>query len=94
MRLVLNKLKNINKRVASFKTIISLNLGSKNLIFTGELKGSISYSIRGDNGFGYDPIFVPQGYNLTLGELSLKKKNKISHRNLAIKKLINYLNNL
>ena len=94
MRKVLNKLKNINNRMANFKTIISLNLGLKNLIFTGELQGSISNSIRGDNGFGYDPIFIPKGYNLTLGELSFKKKNKISHRNLAIKKLINYLNNL
>tara|TARA_B100000945_G_C20360228_1_gene586765 strand:+ start:401 stop:979 length:579 start_codon:yes stop_codon:yes gene_type:complete len=94
MRKVLNKLKNINNRMANFKTIISLNLGLKNLIFTGELQGSISNSIRGDNGFGYDPIFIPKGYNLTLGELSFKKKNTISHRNLAIKKLINYLNNL
>ena len=91
---VLEKLKNINNRLASFKTIISLNLGSKKFIFSGELLGSISNSIRGNNGFGYDPIFIPKGYNHTLGELPLSIKNKISHRALAIKKLINFLNNL
>ena len=89
---VLEKLKNINNRLAYFKTIISLNLGSKNLIFSGELMGTISNSIKGNNGFGYDPIFIPKGYNRTLGELSLSIKNKISHRALAIKKLINFLN--
>lgn len=89
---VLEKLKNINNRIACFKTIISLNLDSKNFIFSGELLGSISNSIRGNNGFGYDPIFIPKGYNQTLGELSLSIKNKISHRALAIKKLINFLN--
>ena len=89
---VLEKLKNINNRTACFKTIISLNLGSKKLIFCGELMGSISNSIKGKNGFGYDPIFIPKGYNLTLGELSPSIKNKISHRALAIKKLINFLN--
>ena len=94
MKKVLEKLKNIDNRLAYFKTIISLNLGSKNLIFSGELMGSISSSIRGNKGFGYDPIFIPNGYNLTLGELSLSIKNKISHRALAIKKLINFLNNL
>ena len=89
---VLEKLKNINNRLAYFKTIISLNLGSKNLIFSGELMGTISNSIKGNNGFGYDPIFIPKGYNRTLGELSLSIKNKISHRAIAIKKLINFLN--
>ena len=89
---VLEKLKNINNRLAYFKTIISLNLGSKNLIFSGELMGTISNSIKGNNGFGYDSIFIPKGYNRTLGELSLSIKNKISHRALAIKKLINFLN--
>ena len=89
---VLEKLKNVNNRIAYFKTIISLNLDSKNLIFSGELLGSISNSVRGNNGFGYDPIFIPKGYNQTLGELSLSIKNKISHRAFAIKKLINFLN--
>jgi XTP/dITP diphosphohydrolase len=53
----------------------------------GEVKGRIIKSARGDNGFGYDPLFVPDGYNVTMGELDLEEKNKISHRSAAFKKL-------
>jgi len=60
----------------------------KNYITTlGEIKGTIIKEARGDNGFGYDPLFVPNGYTLTSGELSLNEKNKISHRAIAFSKL-------
>lgn len=88
---VLEKLKNINNRIACFKTIISLNLDSKNLIFSGELLGSISNSIRGNNGFGYDPIFIPLKKKLTFGEMKPSSKHKIDHRFKAFKKIKKFL---
>jgi len=72
-------------------SICILNLTIKPLYFEGYLYGSISNSIKGKNGFGYDPIFIPDGFNKTLGELTDIEKNKISHRFDALNKFINYL---
>ena len=58
------------------------------------VSGKITYERIGEKGFGYDPIFLPDGYNKTFAEFSIDEKNLISHRSIAVKKLINYLNNL
>ena len=96
IELVLTNLKNISNRNSRFKTIISLILDGKSVNFEGGVEGKITKEKRGSNGFGYDPIFQPNGYASTFGEMSLKEKNKISHRSIAINKMVQYLkeNNL
>lgn len=96
IELVLRKLKNKANRNSRFKTIISLILDGKSVNFEGVVEGKITEEKRGSNGFGYDPIFQPNGYSSTFGEMSLKEKNKISHRSIAINKMVQYLkeNNL
>ncbi len=79
---------------AYFKTSISLSINNdRNIIFNGKVDGKISEKIRGNFGFGYDPIFIPIHYKKTLAELSTKEKNEISHRAIAVTKLINFLFN-
>ena len=96
IELVLRKLKNKANRNSRFKTIISLIIDGKSFNFEGVVEGKITEEKRGSNGFGYDPIFQPNGYSSTFGEMSLKEKNKISHRSIAINKMVQYLkeNNL
>ncbi len=96
IELVLRKLKNKSNRNSRFKTIISLIIDGKSVNFEGIVEGKITEEKRGSNGFGYDPIFQPNGYASTFGEMSLKEKNKISHRSIAINKMVQYLkeNNL
>ena len=96
IELVLTKLKNKTNRNARFKTVISLIIDGKSVNFEGVVEGKITEEKRGCNGFGYDPIFQPNGYASTFGEMSLKEKNKISHRSIAINKMVQYLkeNNL
>ena len=96
IELVLTKLKNKTNRNSRFKTIISLIIDGKSVNFEGVVEGKITEEKRGSNGFGYDPIFQPSGYASTFGEMSLKEKNKISHRSIAINKMVQYLkqNNL
>ena len=88
---VLSKLKNITNRNAKFVTVISLFLNDKNYIFKGEIKGLISKRKIGLNGFGYDPIFIPNGFNQTFSQMNLNTKNMISHRAIAFKKLVKFL---
>ena len=87
---VLKNLNNIKNRNARFKTVIALSYKGEILTFEGVCEGVISNEIQGDGGFGYDPIFKPKGINKTFAELSFDEKNKISHRAIAIKKLIDY----
>ena len=96
IELVLTKLKNKSNRNSRFKTIISLIIDGKSVNFEGVVEGKITEEKRGSNGFGYDPIFHPNGDASTFGEMSLKEKNKISHRSIAINKMVQYLkeNNL
>ena len=91
IELVLRKLKNKANRNSRFKTIISLIIDGKSVNFEGVVEGKITEEKRGSNGFGYDPIFQPNGYASTFGEMSLKEKNKISHRSIAINKMVQYL---
>jgi XTP/dITP diphosphohydrolase len=87
--------KNKNSFKAFFQTSICLVLDKNNhVFFKGKVRGKISLKIRGINGFGYDPIFIPERKNKTFAEMSLKEKNSISHRSIAIEKLKLYLINL
>jgi XTP/dITP diphosphohydrolase len=78
-------------RKARFRTVIALNENGKISYFEGILEGSISTKPLGEGGFGYDAIFIPQGYNQTLAEMTSEEKNKISHRKQALLKLVEYL---
>lgn len=88
---LLKELKNIKNRKARFKTIIALVLNKKSYQFEGIINGEILLYKKGKNGFGYDPIFKPDGYQKSFAELSIDVKNKISHRALAINKLIDFI---
>jgi XTP/dITP diphosphohydrolase len=88
---VLVKLKNEDNRKARFRTVISLVLNGEEKQFEGIVEGEITREKRGDSGFGYDPIFLPAGYNKTFAEMDLSEKNEISHRARAVQKLVAYL---
>jgi len=90
---LLSELKNKENRKAQFKTAICLNLDGKQYIFEGICKGEILHEKNGEIGFGYDPIFKPEGYNESFAEMKPEEKNKISHRGIAIQKLITFLKN-
>lgn len=89
--ILLANLKDVNNKKANFKTIICLNLKGEQHLFTGIINGQIIEERIGNNGFGYDPIFVADGYQKTFAELSLEEKARISHRGIAVKKLIDFL---
>lgn len=91
---VLNALNNNNNRTAQFKTVIALNINGAQQLFTGIAKGQITTEKSGNQGFGYDPIFQPEGFQETFADLSLETKNKISHRGKATQLLISFLNEL
>jgi len=93
IKLVLNKLKFKKNRFAHFQTIICLILNNKIEYFEGIIEGKITKTPLGDHGFGYDPIFMPMDSNKTFAQFSLEEKNKVSHRAIATRKLITYLNN-
>jgi XTP/dITP diphosphohydrolase len=84
-------LKNKDDRTAVFKTVISLTIKGNHFIFEGICKGSIVEKRSGKNGFGYDPVFMPDGAANTFGEMTLDEKNKYSHRKKAVEKLIDFL---
>lgn len=88
---VLELMKDENDREAMFRTVIALIKDNKEFLFEGNIKGTILKERRGNEGFGYDPIFLPDGYNQTFAEMSLDDKNKISHRALAFMKLKDFL---
>jgi XTP/dITP diphosphohydrolase len=92
MQKLLEELQAVNNRNAEFRTVITLMQNDGNLMyFTGVLKGEIADAPRGTHGFGYDPVFIPEGDNRTLGAYSSEEKNKISHRAKALEKLATYL---
>ena len=91
MNKLLENLKDKTNRSAQFKTVIALNLDGKQLLFTGIIKGTIIKEKLGNQGFGYDPIFQPEGYQHTFAQFSIQEKATISHRGLAVKKLIAFL---
>jgi len=91
MKKLLHNLIDKEDRSAHFKTVIALNLKGETHLFTGAVEGEIIKTQNGDKGFGYDPIFKPNGYEETFAQLPIKTKNAISHRGIAFKKLIKYL---
>ncbi|SFD37197.1 non-canonical purine NTP diphosphatase [Algibacter pectinivorans] len=91
MNKLLEALQNETNKNAQFKTVVALNINNKTQTFTGICKGSITSSKHGDKGFGYDPIFKPNNYNITFAEMDLSTKNSIGHRGKAVTKLVQFL---
>lgn len=88
---LLSELKGKSNRNAQFRTVIALILNRKNYFFEGIIKGKITNEMMGNNGFGYDPVFIPDGYEKTFAQMDLETKNKISHRAIAVQKLVEFL---
>ena len=91
---VLSELKMVKNRSAKFITVIALIINGEEFIFEGICKGNIALKRIGHQGFGYDPIFIPENKQKSFGQMSLNEKNLIAHRAKAVKKLIEYLTNL
>ena len=92
--LLLEKLHNVSNRNAQFKTIISLQWQQNEYFFEGIVRGTIALQPKGNNGFGYDPLFIPDGYDSTYAEMNSSEKNKLSHRAKAVEKLITFFKQL
>ncbi|MBM78605.1 MAG: non-canonical purine NTP pyrophosphatase [Crocinitomicaceae bacterium] len=90
---VLFELTNSTNRNAVFKTVMALIIDGKKYFFEGHIKGMILKKKSGIDGFGYDPIFRPNGFNDSFAEMSIERKNEISHRGIAVRKLIDFLKN-
>lgn len=90
---LLQKLKDKEDRSAQFRTVISLIIDDKEYLFEGKAAGRIIIEKRGTGGFGYDPVFIPEGAVKTFAEMSLEEKNRYSHRRKAVEKLVAFLNN-
>jgi len=89
---IINKVGLLNKTFAYFKTSICLTLKNGHyIVFEGKISGNIARAPKGNNGFGYDPIFIPNSHNKTFAQMSMKQKNNYSHRGIAINKLKNFL---
>jgi XTP/dITP diphosphohydrolase len=91
LELLLKNMEGQTNRKARFKTVISLLKNGQNHLFEGVIEGTIRTAPEGSNGFGYDPIFEPNGYQITFAEMDMAKKNQISHRALAMQQLIAFL---
>ena len=94
MQKVLENLKGKNDRSACFRTCIALITSNNEYLFEGKIEGEIITEKKGESGFGYDPIFVPEGYTQTFAEMGNELKNKISHRAIATNKLCKFLNSI
>lgn len=88
---LLREMKDITERSARFRTVIALILDGSEYLFEGTVEGEIIRERRGSGGFGYDPVFIASGYDLTFAEIPLSEKNRISHRAKAMRKLIRFL---
>jgi XTP/dITP diphosphohydrolase len=93
MQKLLQNLQGISNRKARFRTVIALILEGKEYIFAGEIRGNITETRSGTNGFGYDPIFQPEGFDRTFAELTSEEKNSISHRARATEQMLLFLKN-
>ncbi len=91
---LLEKLGDNLHRKACFKTVIALIIDSKEYLFEGKVEGEIINDLRGENGFGYDPIFIPFGHEKTFAEMSIDEKKLISHRSIAVNKMVDFLSKI
>ena len=91
MQKLLMDLETITNRKSQFRTVVSLNINDKKFLFEGICKGEILKEKQGEKGFGYDPIFKPEGFLQSFAVMSIEEKNKISHRGIAIQKLVEFL---
>lgn len=91
---VLAELKGADNRKANFRTVISMIIDGHETIFEGIVDGVITEIPEGENGFGYDPVFLPDGFNQTFAEMTDQEKNSISHRGIAVRKLVSYIDEL
>ena len=91
IRKLLAALDGVSNRRARFRTVIALVMDGREYLFEGEVSGQITTEEHGTGGFGYDPVFVPDGYDRTFAELSADEKNAISHRGRAVKQLVEFL---
>lgn len=91
VKLLLKNLDGIHNRGACFRTVVALIIDGKEYLFEGRIDGEILEMNAGTGGFGYDPVFLPEGYNQTFAEMAPDLKNSISHRGLAMNKLIGFL---
>lgn len=89
--LVLQKMEGMNNRKARFRTVISLILEGKEYFFEGSVEGRITRQRSGTGGFGYDPVFIPDGYSVTFAEIAPEEKNRMSHRAIAVQKMLDFL---
>ena len=89
---LLAELKDKPTRAAQFRTVVSLIIGGKEYQFEGICKGHITNEMDGTNGFGYDPVFIPVGSDITFANMDITEKNKFSHRKKAVQQLIDFLN--
>jgi len=88
---ILKLMKDVEDRIASFITYVAFIDSKRIFIVKGEVRGNISKEIRGNRGFGFDPIFIPEGYDKTFGEMSVEEKNKVSHRAKAFRQIFEFL---
>jgi XTP/dITP diphosphohydrolase len=93
LKKLLANMEHVPNRAARFRTAICLIFDGNPIFFDGEVKGEISHAAAGKMGFGYDPVFVPHGYNISFAEMSDLEKNLISHRGMAVRKLAEFLLN-
>lgn len=91
IRLLLSQMQGKSKRNARFRTVIALMLDGKEHLFEGIIEGQITEEVKGNSGFGYDPVFIPNGSDKTFAELSAPEKNAISHRGIALRKMAEFL---
>ena len=91
MALLLERLNSSENRKARFRTVICAFIDDQKYFFEGVVNGEITKEHNGDKGFGYDPIFIPTGYSQTFAQMSTEGKNKISHRSIAVRKLVDFL---
>ena len=93
-RLLLERMQGVENRAAQFRTAVALIIDGKEYLFEGIVRGDIATEEHGEGGFGYDPLFFPEGGEKTFAEMSAEAKNEISHRGRAVRKLAEFLQNI
>ena len=93
-KLLLERMQGVGSRAAQFRTAVALIIGGKEYLFEGVVRGDIATEEHGEGGFGYDPLFLPEGGEKTFAEMSAEAKNEISHRGRAVRKLAEFLQNM